>query len=96
MTKQDADDFANACYGMMLREMIADGSLILAEPPSRSEVILHVWELCGDFWPESNVQGKMIVATDPDDSFVFDLIRYGDVFVIECEGVVVQRVGIVA
>lgn len=44
---------------------------------------------------ESSVNGKLAVQTDPTgEEFIFELIRYDDWMVVECSGVVVQKVAI--
>lgn len=87
--------WVNGIYGMWLEEAMAAGEIKMVQPPTRTETIKHVWEHARDFWCESSVDGKLTVVTDPlEAEFLFELIRYGDWMVIECEGVVVQKVAI--
>ena len=89
--------WANGIYGMWLEEAIAAGEISMIQPPTRAETIKHVWEHTREFWCESSVDGKLTVVTDPlEAEFLFELIRYGDWFVIECEGVVVQKMPVIS
>lgn len=97
MNRREAEDWVNAIYGMWLAEAVQAGEIKLVQPPTRAETIKHVWEHARDFWCESNVDGKLSVVTDPlEAEFLFELIRYGDWFVIECEGVVVQKMPVIS
>ena len=94
MNRKEAEEWANGVYALWLAEVMADGCLI-APPPSRTETIHMLWSLVSEMWNESSVNGKLAVQTDPTgEEFIFELIRYGDWLVVECSGVVVQKVAI--
>lgn len=96
MNRKAAESWANAVYQMWLRDMIRDGYIPLMAPPTRTETIKHIWETVKDLWIESNIDGKLAVQVDPtQEEFTFELIRYDDTFVIECSGVVVQRIPVI-
>lgn len=96
MSRSDAEEWANRVYDTWYRQFMAEACLI-APPPTRTETIKHVWEHAREFWCQSNVEGKLSVVTDPlEAEFLFELIRYGDWFVIECEGVVVQKMPVIS
>jgi hypothetical protein len=91
-----AEDWANRVYGLWLAEAIAAGDIRIAPPPTRAETIKHVWGKTRDFWLESSVEGKLTIQCDPtEECMTFELIRYGGTFVVECEGVVVERMPVI-
>jgi hypothetical protein len=94
MKRSEAEEWANGVYAAWLREVIAEGCLVMP-PPSRTETIHALWSMVSEMWIESSVNGKLAVQTDPTgEEFVFELIRYGPWLVVECSGVVVQKTAI--
>jgi len=65
----------------------------LAPPPSRTETIKHGWSIIRDDWSKFNRDGRLELVHDLGivDSIMYEQIRYGDQWVIEAEGVVVER-----
>lgn len=96
MNRKAAESWANAVYQLWLRDMIEQGVVRLVPPPTRTEIVKHVWDTVRDFWMESSVDGKLVVQADPtEEEFVFEIIRYDRHFVIECEGVVVEKMPVI-
>lgn len=65
----------------------------LVEPPTRVEIIKEGWAALRPVWPQHQADGKCVLVHDlgivPD--ILYEQIRYGDVWVIEAEGVIVER-----
>lgn len=91
---RDLNDWANRVYDTWYREFMAEACAI-APAPTRTEAIHALWSMVSEMWLASSRNGKLAVQTDPTgEEFVFELIRYGDWMVVECSGVVVQKVAI--
>ena len=96
MNRKAAESWANAVYQTWLRDMIEAGHVRMVPPPTRTETVKHVWEKVRELWVESSVDGKLAVQLDPtDDVMTFEIIRYDRTFVIECEGVVVEKMPVI-
>lgn len=86
----DWDDF----YRRQVAEIAATlGYFEVAEPPTRVETIKEGWEALRPQWALRQVEGRCILVHDlgivPD--ILYEQVKYGDVWVIEAEGVVVER-----
>lgn len=91
--RHQAEQWVGLLYTQWLSEAIASGDLPMPPPPSRTETIHALWSMTSEFWCISQENGKLTVATGPHGEFTFELMKYGERFVIECEGVVVQHIG---
>lgn len=67
----------------------------LVQPPSRAEIIKAVWAEAEPHWATAAIDGRLEVVYGPVPALLFEQSRIGDVWVIECDGVVVQKTPIV-
>lgn len=68
----------------------------IAPVPSRAEAVLAVWESARALWPTHSIDGRLEVIHDLEivPPVLFEQIRYGDEWVIEGEGVIVERLAV--
>lgn len=69
------------------------GMIAVAPPPTRAETVKAAWEAARAHWPREQTNGRLVVADELDiiEPILFEQVRYGGVWVIEAEGVVVER-----
>lgn len=77
-------------------ERIFNRGFALRQAPTRSETIIEAWKTARLEWPRVATEFGMISVHDLDiiEPMHFEQIRYGTELVIECEGVVVERIAI--
>lgn len=78
------------------RAFIRDRVAIMA-PPDRTTTVKAGWAAVRDGWYRDSIDGKLLVIHDLGvvPPILFEQVRYGDVWVIEAEGVVVERLDMV-
>lgn len=64
--------------------------------PTRSDTIKAGWAMIRDQWPIHQVDGRLELLHDLGivEPMMFEQIRYGDEWVIECEGLIVERIAV--
>lgn len=65
----------------------------IAPAPTRAEAIKHIWDQAGiEIQVRISVERVMPVMLMPTREIInYALVRYGDEWCVECEGVIVQR-----
>lgn len=66
----------------------------LAPPPVRNDEIKEAWQNVRPTFPRESVEGRLLVydAMGVVPPILFEQIQYGETWVIEAEGVIVERV----
>lgn len=69
----------------------------IAAAPTRAEALKVIWDQAGvQIQVEMSVQGSMPVMLLPTrEIVVYELVRYGKEWCVECEGVIVQRTPVI-
>jgi len=79
----------------VIRYKRVDGDWIaVSAVPSRADTIKAAWAMLRHDWTRYSVDGKLEAHHDLGivEPMLFEQISYGDTWVIECEGVIVERV----
>jgi len=66
----------------------------LAPPPVRADEIKEAWIGTRPFFARDSIEGRLMVYHDLGvvPPILFEQIKYGDTWVIEAEGVIVERI----
>lgn len=77
-------------------ERWAEEQLLVAPVPSHAEIMKEGWAALREHWPRNQIDGRCILQHDlgivPD--ILYEQVKYGDQWVIEAEGVIVERLPI--
>lgn len=69
------------------------GRVLVTPPPTWEETVKEAWRVARPQFDRESLDGRLIVTHDlgviPD--IVFERIRYGDQWVIEADGIIVER-----
>ena len=76
-----------------IADRLFGGFVAVAPPPTRAETVKAAWAAARLHWPREQINGRLVVADELDiiAPILFEQVRYGGVWVIEAEGVVVER-----
>lgn len=91
------DDMPRDDYLAREHRWIADkpfgGVVAIVPPPTRAETVKAAWDGVRLHWPRRQIDGRLIVADELGiiEPILFEQVRYGGGWVIEAEGVVVER-----
>lgn len=90
------DDYLAQERSWILGRLNAGFEIKIAPPPTRAETIQEAWRMVGRDWQRDSIDGRLIVCCDLGivEPILFEAIRYGEQWVIEAEGVVVEKVAI--
>ncbi len=76
-----------------IAERLVEGFITVSAPPTRAETVKAAWDGVRRHWAREQINGRLVVADELGiiEPILFEQTRYGDVWVIEAEGVVVER-----
>lgn len=64
--------------------------------PTREQIVKDLWADSAIYWPLHERNSKLLVQYSPmGDTVLYELIRYGDAWVIEADGVIVERLDVI-
>lgn len=87
------DDF----YRRQVADIVkAFGCVEVTPAPTHAEMIKQGWAALREQWPYRQIEGRCVLVHDlgiiPD--ILYEQVKYGDQWVIEAEGVIVERLPI--
>jgi hypothetical protein len=73
-----------------------DEKVAMIQVPSREQLVKDLWADSREYWASHERNGGLEVQYSPcGDTVLYQQIRYGDVWVIEAEGVIVERLDVI-
>lgn len=87
------DDYLDREQRWIAEKLGLAGFVPIAAPPTRADTVKEAWRVVRDGWHRDAIDGRLIVAHDLGiiEPILFEQMRYGDEWVIEAEGVIVER-----
>lgn len=65
--------------------------------PTREQIVKDLWADSRDLWAAHQRNGALLVQYSPfGDTVLYQQIRYGDVWVIEADGLIVERLDVIS
>lgn len=90
------DGLGDEPYSLLRRRGPSFEHVNLIPPPTWTETVQEAWRMVRDEWSHLAIDGRLVVRCDygilPD--ILFEEVRYGGTWVIEADGVVVERIDV--
>lgn len=77
---------------MIINDLLRDAAIQMMPVPSHAELMKAMWEQLRPLWATRNQDGKMWAVFPGMEDVLFEQLWYGTEWVIEAEGVIVERV----